>query len=594
MNVFRKFFITLLFLTSLNLTQNFAMEPDPNEDQNLTPEEQVEKEQFDLARKRCRQSKKDGAHKRTRTSHDDDDEESDDDSDSVSIVPETPLELQGKESEPVEKKIILECEDTESKITLEISKDIANQSLMLGSIYKESGESFLDVSKITNPDSIFILHKLMKLANQIAQSQNTIDLKIIIQALHNDIYKTFDTEQINDFKNIADYFQIPLIQEAIEDSDDNSPFGLIIHGFIPLSIVNKIFGLDPKSLDFYTIEKNIKTHKQFCELIASQIYKQPDLSSFIDNFPEEISFVYKIYDNIETDDNSETYNFKFFLCEQISNLLLSNTDDKFYLSNFLDQVSSIFFEKYLYDKITLILRNTKINEHFNLTPDLKILLSPKIFLRLLLVLSEEDLEPLENLEPFLGKLSLLVTNNRLVNYDLALAQALLVTNNHREKNSILRNLNINIEEFNADIQHAKSPIHILDLRNRNLNNTWDLSKLLFYIAVADILKVKRLNLSNNQLTDLPIELFGLINLKTFDCDNNNLTKIPTQIGNLVNLRVLSFLNNKFKELPQEILNLRKTIIMLNLLSDNATFLSDPNSIEIIRQLRLGNYIVLTK
>ncbi|MCF7800196.1 hypothetical protein K9M16_04315 [Candidatus Babeliales bacterium] len=186
MKFFRKFFITLLLLTSLNLTQNFAMEPDPNEDQNLTPEEQIEKEQFDLARKRGRQES-DASNKRSRASHDDDDEESDDDSDSVSIVPETPLELQGKKSEQeqIEKKFILECKNMQSKITLKISKDIANQSLMLGSIYKESCESFLDVSQITNPDSIFILHKLMKLANQIAQSQDTVNLRIIINELHN-------------------------------------------------------------------------------------------------------------------------------------------------------------------------------------------------------------------------------------------------------------------------------------------------------------------------------------------------------------------------------------------------------------------------
>ncbi|MFA5074908.1 MAG: leucine-rich repeat domain-containing protein [Candidatus Babeliales bacterium] len=503
MKLFKNIFLALLLLTSLDLTQTFAMEPDPNEE-NLAQMGQIEQERLSGSKRGREES--DDSNKRRRASHDDDDEESDDDSDSVNIVPEA----------PIEKKFILECEDAESKITLEIPKNIANQSLMLGSIinsnFKESVESFLDVSQITNPDTIFILNKLIKLAYQTAQSQDTVDLKSIIQVLHNEIYKIFDTEQINDFKNIADYFQIPLIQEAIENSNNNSPFGLIIRGFIPLSIINKALGLDPKSLDFYTIEKNIKTNKQ--------------------------------------------------LCEKISNLLLSNTDDKFYLSQFLKQIPSEFFKNYLCNKIKNILEHTKINENFNLTPDLRMLLSPKIFLRFLLVLPEEDLNP------FLDKLSLLVTNNQLEGYELALAQARLCINNHEKKDNILSQLGIIRGE---ELINNATDNRELDLSNNYLGNSDNLNKFLFYIAIAQILNVTNLDLSYNNLTSLPDELCNLTNLTKLDLHVNKLTSLPPEIRNLTNLTSLNLYSNKLTSLPSEIRNLTN-LRVLNLDNNNLTSL----------------------
>lgn len=47
-------------------------------------------------------------------------------------------------------------------------------------------------------------------------------------------------------------------------------------------------------------------------------------------------------------------------------------------------------------------------------------------------------------------------------------------------------------------------------------------------------KLTSLNLQDNELTDLPIELFELTKLKELYLDGNFLTQIPHGIGNLMN------------------------------------------------------------
>ncbi|MCF7799898.1 hypothetical protein K9L05_03770 [Candidatus Babeliales bacterium] len=180
------------------------------------------------------------------------------------------------------------------------------------------------------------------------------------------------------------------------------------------------------------------------------------------------------------------------------------------------------------------------------------MLSPKIFLRLLLVLSEDELEPLEDLEPFLDKLSLLVTNNRLVNYDLALAQALLVTNNHREKNNILNHLGIDKGEIDDNIYAGDNGLH---LSNKNLGDPSNYSKFLFWLAVAQILKSKILFLSNNQLSSLPTEIGNLTSLEDLSLFRNQLMSLPVEIGNLTRLNYLTLFENQLSSLPAEIGNL---------------------------------------
>jgi len=467
MKFLKNIFLALLLITSLDLTQTFAMEPDPNEE-DLTQMGQIEQEKLSGSKR----------------------EETDE-----------PRTTKPRESQE-DKTIVLKCSGGQVYFPMHLVGQSIFLSDLLNLGFKEShqDEDEIVVEVYAKRATVSKLIELMELAYQTAQSQNIVDLKIIKEKLALKIFDYFkkekDSIKFENFLELADYLNIPLILRAFknEKEDNILPCDLIADGFIPLLIINKALGLDPKSLDFYTIEKNIKTNKQ--------------------------------------------------LCEKISNLLLSNTDDKFYLSQFLNQIPSEFFKNYLCNKIKNILEHTKINENFNLTPDLKILLSPKIFLRFLLVLHEENLEP-----PFLGKLSLLVTNNQLEGYELALAQALLCINNHEKKDNILSQLGI--IGGGALINNAKTT-RSLNLPSNDLGNSDNLNKFLFYIAIAQILNVTELDLSFKNLTSLPAEIGNLTSLKFLYLDGNNLTSLPAEIGYLTSLKFLYLDGNNLTSLPAEI------------------------------------------
>ena len=64
-----------------------------------------------------------------------------------------------------------------------------------------------------------------------------------------------------------------------------------------------------------------------------------------------------------------------------------------------------------------------------------------------------------------------------------------------------------------------------------------------------------LDLSNNQLSELPTEITKLANLTTLDLRNNQLSELPTEITKLTNLTTLYLRNNQLSELPAEITQL---------------------------------------
>ena len=81
--------------------------------------------------------------------------------------------------------------------------------------------------------------------------------------------------------------------------------------------------------------------------------------------------------------------------------------------------------------------------------------------------------------------------------------------------------------------------------------------------------IQALNLSNQRLSNLPVERDSIININYLNLRNNDLKEFPVEINNLPNLRWLNLFNNYLSDLPAEIGNL-PNITFLNLA---ANFLS---------------------
>jgi len=94
----------------------------------------------------------------------------------------------------------------------------------------------------------------------------------------------------------------------------------------------------------------------------------------------------------------------------------------------------------------------------------------------------------------------------------------------------------------------------------NINE--DTSKLLIILPrlksfpkeIGDIENITNIDFSDshNSLSELPVELFNLVNLKTLNLKNNNLTEIPVEMEKLVNLETLNIENNKIYNVSNEL------------------------------------------
>lgn len=100
-------------------------------------------------------------------------------------------------------------------------------------------------------------------------------------------------------------------------------------------------------------------------------------------------------------------------------------------------------------------------------------------------------------------------------------------------------------------------------------------------AIKNPQAVRLLRLPNNNLTEIPKEVFLFPNLFTLDLENNNITDIPKELQNCKKLNFLLLRGNKINTLPIEILNLKK-LYKIDL-SDNGLTVA-PNEVYYFKKL----------
>ncbi len=88
--------------------------------------------------------------------------------------------------------------------------------------------------------------------------------------------------------------------------------------------------------------------------------------------------------------------------------------------------------------------------------------------------------------------------------------------------------------------------------------------------ITQLTNLTTLVLNHNQLSELPAEIGQLADLTTLDLSYNRLSKLPAEIGQLANLRTLDLNHNQLSELPAEItqlVNLTTLVLNQNQLSE---------------------------
>jgi Leucine-rich repeat (LRR) protein len=107
-------------------------------------------------------------------------------------------------------------------------------------------------------------------------------------------------------------------------------------------------------------------------------------------------------------------------------------------------------------------------------------------------------------------------------------------------------ISINGKKVNKDIKK-------LDLTYNNITQ--------LPIEIVQLTRITTLSLAYNKLTQLPGEIGQLTQLTTLYLQNNNLTQVPVEIGQLVQLTTLYLCNNKLTHLPVEIGQLAQLTIL---------------------------------
>lgn len=150
--------------------------------------------------------------------------------------------------------------------------------------------------------------------------------------------------------------------------------------------------------------------------------------------------------------------------------------------------------------------------------------------------------------------------------------------------------NIRYENTIDSIYYYFNSINDIFLRDENLSDipeeifflhqlvTLNLSKnqlCLIPSYIINLVKLTQLFLCNNQIHIFPEEICQLLNLKILNLNNNNIIKIPENISNLTNLTHLSLSFNKIASFPKKICclqNLKHLYMSFNYLLYNLIYL----------------------
>eukprot|EP00944_MAST-04C_sp_MAST-4C-sp1_P014999 g14999.t1 len=127
-------------------------------------------------------------------------------------------------------------------------------------------------------------------------------------------------------------------------------------------------------------------------------------------------------------------------------------------------------------------------------------------------------------------------------------------------------------------------LEVLDLDFNGLSNGFEENTI-------DRLKLKKLFISNNMMSHLPVPLFDIVTLTALYGNNNKINTLPMEISNLTNLTELSLANNMITEIPAGIQFLRN-LKELNLMRNKITrTIPEMRALKALKVMLLGyNFI----
>ncbi|MEO7840152.1 MAG: COR domain-containing protein [Anaerolineales bacterium] len=135
--------------------------------------------------------------------------------------------------------------------------------------------------------------------------------------------------------------------------------------------------------------------------------------------------------------------------------------------------------------------------------------------------------------------------------------------------SLLTSLDLSYNEL-IDLPEFLTKLKNLKTLDLNFNKLASLPE-----AITKLQNLKTLDLSHNQLASLPESIGKLQNLKKLRLDDNQLTNLPESISELENLTLLNLYRNQFASLPESIGKLKK---LTNLDLGNNKFVNLPDAI----------------